>query len=101
MSFYQAALSRLGFRQRAYQAAFAEGAPGHLALRDLALYSRAFEPDVDGLTHDQILIMQGRRQMFFRIFHHVKLSSIELETVARDAIVHAAARLQRQQGETE
>lgn len=95
------ALQKLGFRQRSYQQVFAQGSPGYLALLDLARYSRAFEPDTEGLSDGQIREMHGRRQMFFRIFINVKLSPAELEVVAGDAIVSVAARLQRQHGESE
>jgi hypothetical protein len=93
--FYHSALRVLGMRQQTYQAAFGEGSHGHRALVDLAEYSRAFAADPEKLSHDEIMEMHGRRQMFFRIFRHVKLTPDQLEIVARDALVHTAARLQQ------
>lgn len=90
---YHRALQALGFRQSAYKATFAEGGQAHNVLLDLAAYSRAFEPDTEGLTHDAILVMQGRRQAFFRIYKQLKLSPQELEAVSRNALLHAAQRL--------
>jgi len=97
-SFYYSALQKLGFRQQAYQTAFAEGSPGHLVLADLADYSRAFNADTDGISHDVLMAMHGRRQMFFRIIHHLKLAPHEIEAVYRTALMRAAARLQTSQG---
>lgn len=97
--FVNRALQMFGIRQREYQQIF--GSADNRALLDLALYSRSFQPDVEGMSHDHLLIMHGRRQMFFRIFHHVKLTPAELETVASKAIVRAATMLQQQQGEAE
>lgn len=93
---YQRALQKLGLRQKAYQTTFGEGGLGHSVLRDLATYCGAFDADMIGKDSNTILIMHGRRQAFFRIFKHLKLSPGELEIVCRDALVHAAARLQTQ-----
>lgn len=93
--FYQSALHKLGFRQQAYQSAFSQGSNAHLVLVDLADYSNAFEADIDGISHDQLLTMHGRRQMFFRIINHLKLTQDEIETVYRSAVVRAASKLRR------
>lgn len=97
---WQKALQRLGYRQHAYQSVF-EGTAKHQVLVDLARYSHAFDPDGDSISHDMLLTMHGRRQMFFRIIHHLKLTPQELEQVYRPALVTAAARLERQQGAVE
>lgn len=93
-AFYQRALQTLGLRQGAYHITFGVGTPGHNALVDLALYSNAFAADPEKVDHDTLMTMHGRRQAFFRIFKHVKLSPAELEAVARSALLNAAARLQ-------
>jgi hypothetical protein len=94
----QAALQKLGFRQRAYQATFGEGTPGHLVMVDLAIQSRAFMADLDGLTDGQIREMYGKRQMFFYIASHLKLAPTEIETVYRSSVMRTAMRLQTVHG---
>jgi hypothetical protein len=92
--FYNAALQKLGIRQKAYQTAFGrEGSAGFHVLVDLADYAHAFAADPENLTERQLWEMHGRRQMFFRIFKHIKLTPQELENVARSALQHAAMRL--------
>lgn len=92
--FYNVALQKLGLRQKSYQTAFGrEGGPGFHVLVDLADYSHAFAADPENLTETQLWEMHGRRQMFFRIFKHIKLTPLELENVARSALQHAAMRL--------
>lgn len=98
---YMMALQKLGFRQRAYQATFGEGSPGHLTLVDLAVYAAAFVPDTEGLSAGQLREMHGRRQVFFRIYNHLKLAPTELEAVYRSALLRAASRLQSSQGAEE
>jgi len=98
---YMLALQKLGFRQRAYQSAFGEGSPGHLVLVDLAAYANAFAPDTDGISHDMLMTMHGRRQMFFRIVNHLKLAPNEIEVVYRSVLMRTAARLQTTRGEDE
>jgi hypothetical protein len=66
----------------------------HSVLVDLADYAHAFAADPENLNNDQIREMHGRRQMFFRIFKHLKLTPPELESIARTALLHAAQRLQ-------
>ena len=98
-AFFHRAVQKLGLRQRSYQQTFlSEGSPAVFVLRDLALFCGAFDADLTAKDHDAVLIMHGRRQAFFRIFKHVKLTPAELELVCRDALVHAAARLQTTQG---
>jgi hypothetical protein len=92
---FHLALQKLGLRQQAYKSVFGPGSPGHQVLIDMAEYTHAFASDPVGMTHDQVMVMHGRRQAFFRIFRHVKLSPAELEIVCKDALVHAAARLQQ------
>ena len=92
---YQLALQKLGFRQQAYRATFGEGAPGHMVLVDLANFCGAYDADLNGMTHDEIMVRHGRRQVFFRILKHIKLSPDELEVVSRSALLQAAARLQQ------
>ena len=95
--FIRAAIQRLGFRKQSYQTAFG-GSSMQMVLVDLAKFSRAFDADIEGISHDALLMMHGRRQMFFRILTHLKLSQAELEQVYQPALVQAAARLQRSQG---
>lgn len=97
---YQEALQKLGFRQKSYQSAFA-GSAMQLVLVDLAKYSHAFDADVMGQSHDNLLVMHGRRQMFFRILTHLKLSQAEMEHVYQPALVSAARRIQTTQGADE
>ena len=92
--FYQIALQKLGFRQQAYRSTFAEGSPAHLVLVDLAKFSRAFQADITGISNDVLREMHGRRQMFFRMTDHLKLTPQELELVYRNALVSAANKLQ-------
>lgn len=89
---YHAALQKLGFRAQSYQSVFA-GSAMHLVMTDLAKFSGAFVTDPTGMTHDALMMMHGRRQMFFRIWNHLKLSPHELEEIARPALIAAAARL--------
>lgn len=90
-------LQMLGYRRQVYQTVFSEGGPLHQALVDLAKYSGAFDADPNGITRDDLLVRHGRRQLFFRIIHHLKLSPQELETVYRPALIAAAQRLQQGQ----
>lgn len=92
MSLVDRAVKSLGLRQRSYQGLFGEGSPGQHVLAELALYSRAFEPDTDGLNHDTLMTMHGRRQMFFMIVNHLKLSPNELEAVYLRIASRPAAR---------
>lgn len=94
MSIWNLALQKLGLRQRSYQSVF--DGPLHNVLVDLARYSGAFEADPNGISRDELLARHGRRQMFFRILHHIKLTSQELEAVYRPALVAAATKLQSQ-----
>lgn len=98
--FFSRVSAMLGYRQRAYQETFA-GSPRQHVLVDLAKFARAFDADLDGLSHDQLMTMHGRRQMFFRIVHHLKLSPTELEQVYQPALMQAAARLRTNQGADE
>lgn len=93
---WQNAIQRLGFRQQAYQRVF-DGAM-QTALIDLARYSRAFDADTSGMSDRDLWEMHGRRQMFFRIVSHLKLTSQELEQVYRPELVMTANRLQQRQG---
>jgi len=88
------AIEKLGIRQKAYKSAFGVvGSPAYLALIDLADFCAAFQVDPFGLNHDGLMQMIGRRQAFFRVFNHLKLSPTELETVYRGAVLRAAERL--------
>lgn len=91
------AIEKLGFRQKAYQTAFGiVGSPQYLALLDLADYCAAWRADFDGIGHDMLMQMHGRRQAFFRVFNHLKLNQNEIETVYKGALVRAAERLNPQ-----
>jgi hypothetical protein len=81
MSMIDRAVKTLGLRQKSYQGLFGEGSPGHHVLAELALYARAFVPDVDDISHDMLMTMHGRRQMFFMIVNHLKLSPDEIEGI--------------------
>jgi hypothetical protein len=94
---FRTVAEKLGYRQKAYQSVFG-GSAMQMVLVDLAAYSKAFDADTDGLSHDALMAMHGRRQMFFRILNHMKLSPIEIEQVYRPALMQAAARLQRTHG---
>ena len=94
-AFLDTAAQKLGFRQSAYRQTFADGSPANLVLVDLANFSRAFDADIDGVSHDGLMMIHGRRQVFFRIVKHLKLTPIELEYVYQPAMLAAAARLQR------
>ena len=98
---FRTVAQKLGFRQSAYRQMFAEGAPAHLVLVDLAKYSRAFDSDNADLDDRALVRMTGRRDVFFRIIKHLKLSPAELEHVYRPALISAAAHLQRNQGDDE
>lgn len=101
MTAYDRAREMLGFRQRSYQSVFSEGAAGQLVLTDLAVFCRAFTGDIDGLDHNTLMTMHGRRQVFFRIIEHLKLSPIEIETVYRATLMRSAARINASEGATE
>lgn len=91
---YQAALEKLGFRQKAYQHAFGiEGSPAHLALVDLADYCGVFSDGFDDPKGERLLLMAGRRQAFFRIWTHLNLTNTEMEIVCKGALLRAASRL--------
>ena len=101
MSMIDRAVKSLGLRQRSYESMFAEGSPYHHVLVELALYCRAFDADQDDLTHDRLMMMHGRRQVYFLILNHLNLSPNEIEAfytsiAARPA---AARRLVVPQGE--
>lgn len=94
---YRRALEKLGFRQKAYRSAFGVvGSPQYLALLDLADYCGAWRGDFDGVGHDMLMQMVGRRQAFFRIFNHLNMSTAEIETVYKGALLRAAERLNPQ-----
>lgn len=80
----------LGLRQQAYQSVFGEGGPGHSVLVDLAEFCCAFKADADGIDKDKLLTMHGRRQVYFRILDHLKLSPMEIEAVYHDALLARA-----------
>ena len=92
MSLVERAVQSLGLRQRSYQGLFGEGSPGHHVMTELALYSRAFAADDDGLSRDMLMTMHGRRQMFFHIVNHLKLSTTELEGIYLTIATRTAAR---------
>jgi hypothetical protein len=94
---FRRAVEKLGFRQKAYKTAFGTiGSPQYLALLDLADYCAAWTGDVDGLSHDTLMQMSGRRQAYFRLFNHLNLNQTEIETVYKGALVRAAERLNPQ-----
>lgn len=91
---YQVAIEKLGFRQKSYQHAFGiEGSPANLALVDAADYACAFAADPQNLTDAQLREMHGRRQLFFRIWTHLRLNNAEMEIVCKGALLRAASRL--------
>ena len=94
---YRRALEKLGFRQKSYKSAFGiVGSPQYIALIDLADYCGAWRGDHDGIAHDVLMQMVGRRQAYFRLFNHLKLSQPEMEIVYKGAILRAAERLNPQ-----
>jgi len=101
VSIVDRAVKSLGLRQRAYQGLFGEGSPSHHILTELALYAKAFEPDTDGIGHDMLMTMHGRRQMFFHIVNHLKLSTNELEAIYISVATRSAQRFTVVQGATE
>ena len=92
MSIIDRAVKTIGLRQRSYQSLFAEGSRGHHVLTEIALYSMAFDADADGLSRDTVMTMHGRRQMFFHIVNHLKLSPMELESIYITVAPRSAAR---------
>jgi hypothetical protein len=95
--YFRAAADKLGFRQKAYQQTFG-GSNMQLVLVDLAKYACAFEADPDNIPDATLRRLQGRRDMFFRIIKHLKLSPMEIEQVYAPVLMSAANRLARQQG---
>jgi hypothetical protein len=95
--FYYRAMEKLGFRQRAYQQAFGQpGSPAYLALVDLADYCGAFRADVVGLNEAHLREMNGRRQVFFRLWQHLNLNQAEMETVFKGSLLRTAETMQLQ-----
>lgn len=97
MNWFGQAAQKLGLRARAYKATFPEGSFQQAVLLDLATYAHAFD-EPDGLADEQMRVLRGRRQMFWRVWQNLKLTQADLEIVARNAIVRAAERLSRTQG---
>lgn len=93
--YYRKALEKLGFRQASYQQAFGiEGSPANLALVDLADFCGVFNDESHAhLTDGEIRERHGMRRAFFRIWKHLNLNPVEMELVAKSALVRAAARL--------
>ena len=90
----RAAIEKLGLRQKSYKMAFGVvGSPQYFARLDLADFCAAWTGDPAGINHDMQMQMAGRRQVFFRIFNHLKLNQTEIETVYKGAVVRAAERL--------
>lgn len=90
MRAYDRAAQMLGLRQRSYQSVFGEGGPAHSVLVDLAEYCGACNPDPDGIDRDKLMTMHGRRQAYFRIVNHLKLSPDEFEDVYRSVVLARA-----------
>jgi hypothetical protein len=99
MSLIERAAKTIGLRQRSYQGMFAEGAPYHHVLSELALYARAFSADDDNLSRDDLMKMHGRRQMFFMILNHLKLSTAEIEGIYISLAARNSARPPFPQGD--
>jgi hypothetical protein len=99
MSLVERAVKTLGLRQKSYQNLFAEGGPNHHVLVELALYSNAYDADPDDINRDRLMMMHGRRQMFFHIVNHLKLSPNELEGLYLSIAARQAARFPAMQGE--
>lgn len=93
--FYRKALEKLGFRQASYQKAFGiEGSQANLALVDLADFCGVFNDESQAiLTDAEVRERHGMRRAFFRIWKHLNLNPVEMELVAKSALVRAAARL--------
>ena len=83
--------------QKFYQSALSNDALA-LVMEDLAVYCNAFKPDVDNLSAHELMKMHGRRQVYFRIVDHLKLTPNEMEAVYRNVVTKqsfVAQRLQR------
>ena len=95
--FFNRAIEKLGFRQRAYQQAFGQpGSPAYLAMVDYAEFCGAFRADAPGLTNEQLREANGRRQAFFYLWEHLNLNQAEIETVFKGALLRAAETMQKQ-----
>lgn len=74
---YQKTRQFLTARSQAYQAVFAPGVMADIVLADLAAFCRAnestFHP-TDAVAHR----LDGRREVWLRLQHHLKLSSDDL-----------------------
>ena len=99
MSLIERAVKSIGLRQRSYHGLFGEGGPNHNVMTELALYARAFDADQDDLSHDKLMMMHGRRQMFFHIVNHLKLSVDELEAIYITTATRNSRRMPPSQGE--
>lgn len=90
MTFVREAIEFLSTRKQAYVGTFAKGMAGHLAFVDLAKWSNAFDtPDRLPTDRDAQLVMQGRREAFWRLYNHVNLNELELAAVYKAAVVPA------------
>lgn len=87
-NFAREAIAFLTQRKQAYVGIFAPGMAGHLAFVDLGKWSNAFDT-ADRLPEDRDaqLIMQGRREAFWRLYNHVNLNEIELAAVYKAVVV--------------
>ena len=95
--FFNRAIEKLGFRQRAYQQAFGQpGSPAYLAMIDYAEFCGAFRADHGVMTNELLREMNGRRQAFFYLWEHLNLNQAEIETVFKGALLRAAETMQKQ-----
>jgi hypothetical protein len=70
----------LGSRQRAYQLVFNRPADPAIAavLQDLAVFCRADETCIIPGDRDRTYVLEGRREVWLRIRHHIDLTTEQL-----------------------
>ena len=80
-------VDKIRLRKKQHQAMFGvPGTPGFEAMKDLAIYCRAFATDVPGTT-EQLMFATGMRHAFFYVYRHLHLEPEELAALFRAAVV--------------
>lgn len=70
---------------RAYKRVFGKNPDSDLVVADLATYCKINDTTYSGST-EQMLIMEGRRQVYLRIFGHTNLDAKDVLNLQRSAI---------------
>lgn len=63
------------------------GTPGHEALKNLAIYCRAFSTEISPGGPDQVMFAAGMRHAFFYLYNQLHLEPDELVAIYRAAVV--------------